>query len=143
MGITIRLPAPPGTGAHPAREWPGEQPPDEISRGLFGQSRRLMRTHPLAADMLLVGMLLALCSLWLAWSHFASSRSFVVQTALIMIRVARRRYPSAAFLAASLIAQRQTIVALEQSLLERQVALATLTGAGMPAVALPDTEVSR
>ena len=52
MGITTRLPAPLGAGAHPAREWPGEQPPDEISRGLFGQSRRLMRTHPLAADTL-------------------------------------------------------------------------------------------
>ena len=75
MGITTRLPAPLGTGPRPAREWPGELPPDEISRGLFGQSRRLIRTHPLATDTLLVAMLLALCSLWLAWSHFASSRS--------------------------------------------------------------------
>jgi signal transduction histidine kinase len=107
MGITTRLPAPPGAGARPARDWPGEQPPDEISRGLFGQSHRLMRTHPLATDMLLVALLLALCSLWLAWSHFASTRSFIVQTALIMILVVRRRYPSAAFLAASAIALAQ------------------------------------
>src|SRR6185437_13242689 len=110
MGITTRLPAPLGTGAHPAREWPGEQPPDEIARGLFGQSRRLMRTHPLATDMLLVGMLLTLCSLWLSWSHFASSRSFVVQTALIMVLVGRRRYPSAVFLAASAIALAQWLL---------------------------------
>jgi signal transduction histidine kinase len=110
MGITTRLPAPLGTGAHPAREWPGEQAPDEISRGLFGQSRRLMRTHPLAADMLLVGMLLAPCSLWLSWSHFASSRSFVVQTALIMVLVVRRRHPSVAFLAASTIALAQWLL---------------------------------
>ena len=47
-------------------------------------------------------------------------------------------------LAASLIAQRQTIVALEQSLLEQQVALATLTGEGMPVATLPPAaEVSR
>src|ERR1051326_3480884 len=104
MGITTRLPAPPGAVAHPAREWPGEQPPDEISRGLFGQGRRLMRTHPLATDTLLVGMLLALCSLWLSWSHFASSRSFIVQTALIMVLVGRRCCTSAVFLAASALA---------------------------------------
>jgi signal transduction histidine kinase len=110
MGITTRLPAPLGTGARPAREWPGELPPDEISRGLFGQSRRLMRTHPLATDTLLVAMLLALCSLWLAWSHFASSRSFVVQTALIMVLVVRRRHPSVAFLAASAIALAQWLL---------------------------------
>jgi len=110
MGITTRLPAPLGAVAHPAREWPGEQPPDEISRGLFGQSRRLMRTHPLATDTLLVGMLLALCSLWLSWSHFASSRSFIVQTALIMVLVVRRRYPSAAFLAASAVALAQWLL---------------------------------
>ena len=110
MGITTRLPAPLGTGAHPAREWPGEQPPDEISRGLFGQSRRLMRTHPLATDTLLVGMLLVLCSLWLSWSHFASSRAFIVQTALIMVLVVRRRYPAAVFLAASAVALAQWLL---------------------------------
>jgi len=110
MGITTSLPAPLGTGAHPAREWPGEQPPDEISRGLFGQSRRLMRTHPLATDMLLAAILLALCSLWLAWSHFATVRSAVVQTALIMVLVVRRRYPSAVFLAASAIALTQWLL---------------------------------
>jgi signal transduction histidine kinase len=110
MGITTRLPAPLGAGARPAREWPGEQPPDEISRGLFGQSRRLMRTHPLATDTLLVGVLLALCSLWLSWSHFAGSRSFIVQTALIMVLVVRRRYPSAVFLAASAIALAQWLL---------------------------------
>jgi signal transduction histidine kinase len=110
MGITTRLPAPLGTGAHPAREWPGEQPPDEISRGLFGQSRRLTRTHPLATDTLLVGMLLALCSLWLSWSHFASSRAFIVQTALIMVLIVRRRYPAAVFLAASAVALAQWLL---------------------------------
>ena len=87
MGITTRLPAPPGAGARPAREWPGEQPPDEISRGLFGQSRRLMRTHPLATDMLLVALLLASCSLWLAWSALRRQPAAIVQTALIIVLV--------------------------------------------------------
>ena len=152
MGITTRLPAPLGTGAHPAREWPGEQPPDEISRGLFGQSRRLMRTHPLATDMLLAAILLALCSLWLAWSHFATVRSAVVQTALIMVLAVRRRSPSAVFLAASAIALTQWLlgfpllgdaallvalytVAAHESRIRALVAAAVLeTGAAMAAV---------
>jgi signal transduction histidine kinase len=104
MGITTRLPAPPGAGARPARDWPGEQPPDEISRGLFGQSRRLMRTHPLATDMLLVALLLASCSVWLAWSGFSGSEPAIVQTALIIVLVGRRPYPSAVFLVTSAIA---------------------------------------
>ena len=110
MGITVSLPAAFGTATRAAREWPGEQPPDEISPGLFGQGRRLTRTHPLAADALLAALLLAPCSLWLAWSHFASSRSAIVQTALILVLVARRRYPSAVFLAASAIGLAQWLL---------------------------------
>ena len=106
LGTTTRLPAPPGTalGAWPAREWPGEQPPDEITRGLFGRGRRLMRTHPLATDALLAAVLLALCSVWLAGSGFASYRTVIVQTALIAALTVRRVYPSAVFLITSAIA---------------------------------------
>jgi signal transduction histidine kinase len=110
MGITTRLPVPRGTGARPALSWPAEQPPDEISRGLFGQSRWLMRTHPLATDTVLAGILLVPCSLWLSWSHFGNGRAAVVQTALIMVLVVRRRYPSAVFLAASAIALVQWVL---------------------------------
>ncbi len=112
MGTTTRLPAPPGTalGAWPAREWPGEQPPDEITRGLFGQGRRLMRTHPLATDTLLAAVLLALCSVWLAGSGFASYRAVVVQTALIAALTVRRLYPSAVFLVTSAIAFAQWLL---------------------------------
>ena len=67
MGTMTRLPAPPLDPRGQA--WPPEQPPDEITRGLFGQGRRLMRTHPLATDALLAAVLLGLCSAWLAWSR--------------------------------------------------------------------------
>jgi signal transduction histidine kinase len=110
MGITTRLPAPLGTGARSAREWAGEQPPDEISRGLFGQSRRLMRTHPLATDLLLVALLLAPCSAWLAWSGISGSEPAIIQTALIIVLVDRRHYPSAVFLVTSAIALIQWVL---------------------------------
>ena len=35
------------------------------------------------------------------------------------------------------LAKEQEVVAIEQSLLDQQVAIATLVGAGMPAIALP------
>jgi signal transduction histidine kinase len=110
MGITTRLPAPLMSGTRSAREWAGEQPPDEISRGLFGQSRRLMRTHPLATDMLLVALLLASCSMWLAWSDVSGSGAAIVQTALILVLAARRLYPSAVFLVVSAIALAQWLL---------------------------------
>src|SRR6516225_7911936 len=96
-----RLAAPP---LAPMPAWPPEQPPDEITRGLFGRGRRLIRTHPLATDALLAAVLLGLCSAWLAWSNFASYRAAIVQTALIATLIFRRRDPSAVFLAASAIA---------------------------------------
>ena len=80
------------------------QPPDEISRGLFGWGRRVMRTHPLATDMLLAAVLLIVCSVWLAGSPFAGYRAAVVQTAMIVPLAVRRLYPSAVFLAISAIA---------------------------------------
>jgi signal transduction histidine kinase len=79
-------------------------PPDEITRGLFSSGRRVVRTHPLATDTLLATVLLALSSVWLAGSGFASPRSFIVQTALIALVAARRIWPSAVFLAASILA---------------------------------------
>lgn len=101
LGTTTRLPAPP-LAAVPAR--PGEQPPDEITRGLFGRGRALMRTHPLATDTLLAAVLLAVSSVWLAGSGFASLRAAVVQTALIAPLSVRRLHPSAVFLVISAIA---------------------------------------
>jgi signal transduction histidine kinase len=110
MGITTRLPAPLGAGALPPREWPGGQPPDDISRGLFGQGRRLMRTHPLATDVLLTALLLASCSVWLAWSGISGSNPAIIQTALIVVLVARRQYPSLVFVVSSAIALAQWLL---------------------------------
>jgi signal transduction histidine kinase len=110
MGIITRLPAPPGAGPRSPREWPDGQPPDEISRGLFGQGRRLMRTHPLATDLLLTALLLASCSVWLAWSGISGSNPAIIQTALIVVLVARRQYPSLVFVVSSGIALAQWLL---------------------------------
>src|SRR6201996_9016405 len=107
MGTMTRLPAPP---LAPVQACPPEQPPDEITRGLFGLGRRLTRIHPLAGDALLVAVLLGLCSAWLSWSSWVGYRAAIVQTALIAVLMFRRRHPSAVFLAASAIAFAQWLL---------------------------------
>jgi signal transduction histidine kinase len=107
LGTTTRLPAPP-LATVSAR--PGEQPPDEISRSLFGRGRGLMRTHPLATDTLLAAVLLAVSSVWLAGSGFAGLRAAIVQTALIAPLAVRRLYPSPVFLVTSAIAFAQWLL---------------------------------
>jgi signal transduction histidine kinase len=96
-----RLPAPP---LAPVVAWPGEQPPDEITRGLFSWGRRLMRAHPLVTDSLLAALLLTLSSAWLAGSGFAIFPAAIVQTAMIVPLAVRRLYPSAVFLVISAVA---------------------------------------
>ena len=102
-----RLPAPP---LAPAPACPPEQPPDEITRGLFGLGRRLTRTHPLVGDALLAAVLLGLCSAWLSWSTWAGYRAAIVQTALIVALIFRRLHPSAVFLVTSAIAFAQWLL---------------------------------
>jgi signal transduction histidine kinase len=82
---------------------PGLQPPDEITRSLFGQGRRVARAHPLAIDTMVAVVLLAVCTLWLVQTDFASPRTLLVQTALIAVIAVRRIWPAAVFLAASAI----------------------------------------
>jgi signal transduction histidine kinase len=110
MGSTIGLRAP-RAAVHPAepRTVPttpltAEQPPDEITRGLFGRGRRVVRTHPLATDALMAAVLLVLSSVWLAGAGFSGYRAAIVQTALIVALVARRIYPLGIFLLISAIA---------------------------------------
>src|SRR6185437_1048596 len=107
LGTTTRLPALP---LAPVSACPPEQPPDEITRGLFGLGRRLIRTHPLSSDALLAAVLLGLCSAWLSWSSWASYRAAIVQTALIAVLIVRRRYPSEVFLATCAIAFAQWLL---------------------------------
>src|SRR6185437_13493281 len=107
LGTMTRLPAPP---LAPVSACPPEQPPDEITRGLFGLGRRLTRTHPLVGDALLAAVLLGLCSAWLSWSAWAGYRAAIVQTALIVALIFRRLHPSAVFLAASAIAFAQWLL---------------------------------
>ena len=80
------------------------QPPDEITRGLFGRSIRLALTHRVAADALAAAVLLALSSVWLAGSPFARLDTALIQTALVALLAFRRVWPSAVFLAVSAIA---------------------------------------
>jgi signal transduction histidine kinase len=80
------------------------QPPEDITGGLFGWSRAMVRNYPLATDALLALVLLALSTVWLAGSPFATPRDAVVQTALIATVAARRSWPSVVFLIACAIA---------------------------------------
>ena len=82
---------------------PGLQPPDEITRSLFGQGRRIAHAHRLAIDTLLAAVLLAVCTIWLAQSDFADLRAGLVQAALIGVIAVRRVWPTAVFLVASAI----------------------------------------
>ena len=82
---------------------PALQPPDEITRSLFGQGRRIAHAHPLAIDALVAAVLVAVCTAWLAQSGFGDLRAGLVQTALIAVIAVRRVWPAAVFLAASAI----------------------------------------
>ena len=79
------------------------QPPDEITRSLFGQGRRIAHAHPLTIDALVAAVLLAVCTVWLVQSGFGSLRTALVQTALIGLIAARRVWPTPVFLAACAI----------------------------------------
>jgi signal transduction histidine kinase len=89
---------------------PALQPPDEITRSLFGQGRRIARAHPLAIDALVAAVLLAVCTAWLVQSDFADPRTVVVQTALIALIAVRRLWPAPVFLAVSAIGLTQWLL---------------------------------
>jgi signal transduction histidine kinase len=80
------------------------QPPEDITRGLFGWGRNMVRSYPMTLDALLAAALLALSTVWLVGSPFADVRAAVVQTALIATVAVRRWCPSVVFLIACAIA---------------------------------------
>jgi signal transduction histidine kinase len=80
------------------------QPPDEITRGLFGRGRSMVRSYPLAIDALAAALLLAPSTLWLVQSPFLGPRALVVQTALVAALAVRRLWPDVVFLLMSAIA---------------------------------------
>jgi signal transduction histidine kinase len=86
------------------------QPPDDITGGLFGWGRNMVRNYPLATDALLAAALLVLCTAWLVKSPFADLRAGLVQTALIATVAARRWHPSIVFLIACCIAFAQWLM---------------------------------
>ena len=97
-------PATQAPGPRAPRSQAALQPPDEITRGLFGRGRSVARTYPLAADALVAALLLAPSTLWLMQSPFSGPRALVVQTALIVPLAARRRWPDVVFLLMSAVA---------------------------------------
>jgi signal transduction histidine kinase len=85
-------------------QWTPLQPPEDITGGLFSRGREFVRTHRLLTDALLAAVLLALSTVWLAGSGFASPQAALMQTALIATVVVRRYWPLGVFLAACAIA---------------------------------------
>ena len=90
--------------------WTPLQPPAEITGGLFSRCRSIARTHPLATDALLALVLLALSTVWLAGSAFASYRAGVLQTLLIATVAVRRTAPLGVFLFGCAIAFTQWLL---------------------------------
>jgi signal transduction histidine kinase len=91
-------------------QWTSLQPPEEITSGMFGRGREIVRGHPLATDALLAAVLLALSTVWLAGSAFATPRDAIVQTALVATVAIRRIWPSGVFLAACAMAFAQWLL---------------------------------
>jgi signal transduction histidine kinase len=91
-------------------QWTSLQPPEEITGGMFGRGREIARGHPLATDALLAAVLLALSTVWLAGSAFATPRDAIVQTALVATVAIRRIWPSGVFLAACAMAFAQWLL---------------------------------
>jgi signal transduction histidine kinase len=91
-------------------QWGSPQPPQEVTGRLFNWGRDFTRTHPLVTDTLLAAVLLALSTVWLARSDFASPRYAVIQTALILTVAARRVWPLGVFAVACVIAFAQWLL---------------------------------
>ena len=89
---------------HTSRGLTSLQPPEDITRGLFGWGRNMVRSYPRMTDALLAAALLAASTIWLAGSPFADVRAAVVQTVLIATVATRRWRPSIVFLIACAIA---------------------------------------
>lgn len=73
-----------------------EAEPD-ADRGVFSGVRRIVHTHSLETDAVLAGAVLAVSTLWLVTSAFSGPRIAVLQAALILPLVWRRRSPSLVF----------------------------------------------
>jgi signal transduction histidine kinase len=86
------------------------QPPDEITRSLFGRGRRIAHAHPLTIDALVAAVLLAVCVMWLVQSGFDSLRTELLQAALIGLIAVRRVWPAGVFLAAGAIGLAQWLL---------------------------------
>jgi len=88
------------------------QPPQDITSGLFGWGRALVRRHRLATDAALAAVLLALSTVWLAGSTLASPRAAAIQAVLVGAIALRRIWPSAVFGAVAALAFGQWLLGI-------------------------------
>lgn len=79
------------------RTWAAPPEEAEGASGVFATGRRLLRRHPLAFDVALACVVLAVSTVWLALSPFLHPGQVVVQTAMVVPLAFRRRWPSAVF----------------------------------------------
>ncbi len=91
-------------------QWTSLHPPEEIAGALFSRGRHIVRTRPLATDMLLAAVLLGLSTVWLTGTVFATPRNAIVQALLVATVALRRFWPAPVFLVASAIAFAQWLV---------------------------------
>ncbi len=91
-------------------QWTSLHPPEEITGGLSNRGRHIVRTRPLATDTLLAGVLLALSTLWLTGSGFASPRTAIVQALPVATVALRRAWPARVFLLACAVAFAQWLL---------------------------------
>jgi signal transduction histidine kinase len=91
-------------------QWTSLHPPEEITGGLFNRWRHIIRTRPLATDTLLAGVLLALSTVWLTGSGFASPRTAIVQALVVATVALRRAWPARVFLLACAVAFAQWLL---------------------------------
>ncbi len=76
---------------------PPSQPPAELAHGLFEVLRRVVHDHPFATDALLASAILGVSTVWLVQIPVGSGDAALVQTAMVVTLVARRRAPCAVF----------------------------------------------
>lgn len=77
---------------------------DRDSMGLFEGARRIVNEHVRLADLGVASLVLALSTVWLAWSTYLSWGTLVLQAALVAPLVWRRANPSAVFAATCALA---------------------------------------
>jgi signal transduction histidine kinase len=101
---TLVGPPPPGPDGRPVGTPDGTDAPIVASGEGFGVAYRMVRTHPFVTDAIMGSLLLALVTGWAARSPVAMVGAGVLQAALVVPLVWRRRNPTLVFALIAVIA---------------------------------------